>query len=237
MSNEYLRQYVAAFIFSAGVIGASYGIEVITSGEAGTSAFNVGLAAGTLFLLGTVLLLGPLSRLFSIFDWALTYRKELGIMSFFAGLAHVYIIMFPLAHNGPWGLYRARPLSAYPGLEALIILFVLFILSNTYATRALGAKLWWQIQYWGVRLSFALTAFHMVVLKYKTILVWLVPGSASGEPGMVHYPPLVIWEAQFVLFILMIRLSELFGIHAARRITQISAVFIFGIMVWIMFLR
>lgn len=237
MGKEEFRQYFSAFIFSAAVIAVSYGIEVMASGESGASAFNVSLAAGTLFLLGTVLLLGPLSRLFAVFDWALKYRKELGIMSFFTGLAHVYLVMFPLARNGPWGLYQARPLSAYPGLEALVILFVLLIISNTYATRALGAKLWWQIQYWGARLAFALTAFHMLVLKYKTISAWLVPGGVSGEPGVVHYPPLVIWEAQFVLLILLIRLSELFGTAAARRITLVSVVFVSGVMAWTMFLR
>lgn len=237
MGKEDLRQYFFAFSYSVATILVSYGIEVVTSGRQGVSAVNVSLAAGTLFLLGTVLLLGPLSRLFTVFDWALKFRKELGIMSFFTGFLHVYLVMFPLARSGPWGMYLSRPLSAYPGLEALMILFILFIISNTFSTRALGAKLWWQIQYWGVRMAFALTAFHMVVLKYKTIVAWLVPGGVTGAPNVVHYPPLIIWEAQFVLLIFLIRASELFGVKVARLITQVSVFFVLGMMAWSMFLR
>ena len=236
LRNDVL-QYIYAGLFSAAMVFGLYQIEVIASNEPGLSSLNVSLAASTLFLLGTVLLLGPLSRLFSVFDWALKYRKELGIMGFFTAFVHVYLVMFPLARNGPWGMYLSRPLSAYPGLEALMILFILFIISNTFSTRALGAKLWWQIQYWGVRVAFALTAFHMVVLKYKTIVAWLVPGGVTGEPNVVHYPPLIIWEAQFVLLIFLVRASELFGVKVARLMTQVSVFFVIGMMAWSMFLR
>lgn len=236
LTNDIL-QYIYAGLFTIAWVFGLYEVEVIASGEPGLSALNVSLAASTLFLLGTVLLLGPLSRLFNRFDWALKYRKELGIMSFFTGFTHVYLVMFPLAPNGPWGLYQARPLSAYPGLEALIVLFVLFAISNRYATLALGAKLWWQIQYWGARLAFTLIAFHMIVLKQKIIVSWLIPGNVPMTPGEVHYPPLVIWEAQFVLLILVIRLSELFGVKAARIITIVMSLSVVLMMAWAMFLR
>lgn len=237
MLRSDILQYVYAGLFAAAWVFGLYEIEVIASGEAGMSALNVSLAASTLFLLGIVLLLGPLSRLFNRFDWALKYRKELGIMSFFTGLAHVYLVMFPLARNGPWGLYTSRPLSAYPGLEALIVLFILFAISNRFATRVMGAKLWWQLQYWGARAAFALIAFHMVVLKQKTIMSWLIPGDVPMTPGVVHYPPLIIWETQFVLLILVIRLSELFGVKAARIITIVMSISVLAMMAWAMFLR
>lgn len=237
MTRSDVLQYVYAGLFSAALVFGLYEVEVIASGEPGLSALNVSLAASTLFLLGIVLLLGPLSRLFNRFDWAFKYRKELGIMSFFTAFLHVYLVMFPLARNGPWGLYLSRPLSAYPGLEALIILFVLLIISNATATKLLGAKLWWQIQYWGARSAFVLTAFHMIVLKQKTILSWFLPGDASLAPGIVHYPPLIIWETQFVLLILVIRLSELFGIKVARVITIVMSLSVVLMMAWAMFLR
>ncbi len=237
MLRNDILQYVYAGLFAVALVLGLYEVEVIASGAAGLSALNVSLAASTLFLLGTVLLLGPLSRLFNRFDWALKYRKEVGIMSFFTGFLHVYLVMFPLARNGPWGLYSSRPWSAYPGLEALIVLFVLLIISNRYATLALGAKLWWQLQYWGARIAFALIAFHMVVLKQKTIMSWLIPGDVPVTPGVVHYPPLIIWEAQFVLLILVIRLSELLGAKAARVITIVTSVSLLLMMAWAMFLR
>jgi len=101
----------------------------------------------------------------------------------------------------------------------------------------LGTKLWWQIQYWGARIAFMLIAVHMVVLKYKTIVSWVIPGQAEAATAGVHFPPLIIWEAQFVLFILVVRLSELFGKDAARRITQGIALIIVTTMLWWIFLR
>lgn len=223
MRKDVVLRYIYSGVF-ASLLGAGlYAEQVRVSGEMGMSALNVALAADTVFLLGAVLLLGPLSRLFTIFDRLLIYRKELGIMSFFTSVIHVYFVMFPLSHNGPWGLYRSRPFSAYSGLEALIILFILLLFSWNWARNRLGAKLWWQIQYWGVRTSFILIALHMAVLKYQTILSWFDPSQLSLH-GNGNGPPILIWEAQFVLFVLLVRFSELFGPKAARVITQVSAV-------------
>lgn len=227
-------QYASAALFSVVVIACLYQAEVLASGESGMPSLNISLAASTLFLLGTVLLLGPLSRLFFVFDWAFKFRKELGIMTFITGFTHVYLAMFPLARNGPWGLYVSRPFSAYSGLEALIVLFILFLFSWNWSMKLLGAKLWWQIQYWGARLAFILIGVHMIVLKYKTILSWIVPGSEPVTPG-IHTPPLVVWEAEFILLVLVIRFSELFGVRAARMITQIITAMVISVMVWTTF--
>ena len=90
---------------------------------------NRGLADASMVLLGTALVLGVLSRLYNAFDKFLTYRKEIGIMAFFSGAAHVYLAMFPLARRGPWGFYESRPWSAFPGLLGLGLMFLLFVIS------------------------------------------------------------------------------------------------------------
>lgn len=233
MSKESLFQYTCAIVFAAGLVFGLYQAEALASGEPGLSALSVATASGTLFLLGFVLLMGPLSRMFAIFDWALKFRKELGITTFFTALTHVYLVMFPLARNGPWGLYRSRPFSAYPGLEALIVLFVLLVFSWNWSMKLLGTKLWWELQYWGARLAFVLIGVHMVVLKYKTIVSWAMPGNLP-EAGS-HVPPLIVWEAQFLLLVLVIRLSELFGVKIARIITQISTVLVLVVLLWTTF--
>lgn len=220
-------------MFAAGVVFGLYRVDVLASGEPGLSALSVATASGTLFLLGFVLLMGPLGRMFAIFDWALKFRKELGIMTFFTALTHVYLVMFPLARNGPWGLYRSRPFSAYSGLEALIVLFVLLVFSWNWSMKLLGTKLWWELQYWGARLAFVLIGVHMVVLKYKTIVSWAMPGNLP-EAGS-HVPPLIVWEAQFLLLVFVIRLSELFGVKIARIITQVSTVLVLVVLLWTTF--
>ncbi len=233
MSKESLFQYTCAAVFAAGVIFGLYRVDVLASGEPGLSALSVATASGTLFLLGFVLLMGPLCRMFAIFDRVLKFRKELGIMTFVTSLTHVYLVMFPLARSGPWGLFRSRPFSAYPGLEALIVLFVLLIFSWNWSMKLLGTKLWWELQYWGARLAFVLIGVHMVVLKYKTIVSWAMPGNLP-EAGS-HIPPLIVWEAQFLLLVLVIRLSELFGVKIARIITQVSTALVLVVLLWTTF--
>ena len=99
--------------------------------------------------------------------------------------------------------------------------------------KLLGTKLWWELQYWGARLAFVLIGVHMVVLKYKTIVSWAMPGNLP-EAGS-HIPPLIVWEAQFLLLVLVIRLSELFGVKIARIITQVSTALVLVVLLWTTF--
>lgn len=214
LSGESFRQYAVAVVVTAAVVWLVYRYAVVRYGVEGLSTLNKSLATSTLFLLGIVLLLGPLSRLFTVFDHALKYRKELGVLTFFTGVAHVYLSMFPLARRGPFGFYQNQPLSAYAGLVGLVIMAFLFLISFAAAERALGTRLWWKLQYWGARLAFAAIAFHMIVLKYSGWGTWFT------QRGSL--PPLAILATVFAAFILVVRVSELFGPRAARAITQLS---------------
>lgn len=231
--GESIRQYVVASIVTALTVWLIYRYAAIRYGVEGLSTLNKSLATSTLLLLGTVLLLGPLSRLFTIFDHALKYRKELGILTFFTGAAHVYLSMFPLSRNGPFGFYLSQPLSAYAGLAGLVIMFTLLILSNTAVERIIGTRVWWKIQYWGARIAFVVSAFHFIVLKYSGMVKWLGDRGAGGTQGMPWLVPISILATIFVTFVLIVRLSELFGRNVARVTTQLS--FITGVIftVWL----
>lgn len=225
MDGENIRQYSVAAIVTAVTVWLVYRYAVVRYGVEGLSSFNKSFATSTLFLLGIVLLLGPLSRLFTLFDHALKYRKELGVLTFFTGAAHVYLSMFPLARRGPWGFYASQPLSAYAGLAGLIIMFILLLLSNVVVERAIGTRAWWKLQYWGARLAFIAVAFHMIVLKYAGWGSWFADRAAL--------PPLALLATVFAAFVLVVRLSELFGSSAARRITQLSFLATAAFTVWL----
>lgn len=220
--SETLRQYAVAFVVTAVTVWLVYRYAAIRHGVEGLSTLNKSMATSTLFLLGIVLLLGPLSRLFTIFDHFLKYRKELGIMTFFTGLAHVFLTMFPLARRGPFGFYQGQPLSAYAGLAGLVIMFILLLFSSTTMERILGPKLWWKLQYWGVRLAFLAVAFHMIVLKYTGWGPWFTSRGLGSLQGAAALPAPDLLGAIFVVFVLIVRLSEFFGSQMARVITQIS---------------
>lgn len=232
-NGEAIRQYAVAAIVTAVTVWLVYRYAAVRYGVEGLSALNKSLATSTLFLLGVVLLMGPLSRLFTIFDHALKYRKELGILTFFTGAAHVYLSMFPLARRGPFGFYQSQPLSAYAGLAGLVIMFFLLILSLGAVERLLGTRVWWKLQYWGARLAFVASAFHFVVLKYQSMAKWMVDRGGGGSPGALWLPPISILAAVFTVFVLAVRLSEFFGPRAARAITQLSFLATAAFTVWL----
>lgn len=233
-SGESIRQYAVAAIVTSLIVWLVYRYAVVRYGVEGLSSFNKSLATSTLFLLGIVLLLGPLSRFFTLFDHALKYRKELGVLTFFTGATHVYLSMFPLARHGPWGFYTSQPISAYAGLLGLAIMFILFILSFSSVERLLGTRVWWKLQYWGARNAFLVVAFHMIVLKYSGWETWMITrGVGESASGMTSLPPTALLAAAFAVFVLLVRVSELFGSHAARVITQLFFVTAAIFTVWL----
>jgi len=232
-SGENIRQYAVALVVTAATVWLVYRYAAVRYGVEGLSTLNKSLATSTLLLLGIVLLLGPLSRLFAVFDHFLKYRKELGIMTFFTGVTHVYLSMFPLARRGPWGFYASQPLSAYAGLAGLIIMFILLLLSGAVVERSIGTRVWWKLQYWGARLAFIAIALHFVVLKYQSMVQWFIDRGAGGMQGMLWLPPISLLAAVFTFFVLVVRLSELFGPRAARAITQLSFLTATVLTVWL----
>ncbi len=233
VNGEGIRQYVVALVVTAVTVWLVYRYAAVRYGVEGLSTLNKSLATSTLFLLGIVLLMGPLSRLFTTFDRFLKYRKELGIMTFFTGLAHVYLSMFPLARRGPFGFYQSQPLSAYAGLVGLIIMFILLLLSGAAVERAIGTRIWWKLQYWGARLAFVAVAFHFIVLKYPGMVKWLGDRGAGGTQGMPWLVPISLLATIFAVFVLIVRVSELLGPRAARAITQVSFLITTGFTVWL----
>jgi DMSO/TMAO reductase YedYZ heme-binding membrane subunit len=175
-----------------------YDLYIINKALAGTSAV----------ILGVVLLIGPLSRFFTVFARFLLYRKELGIIAFFLALSHGVVAMFFLPSKFPLAGYIQK--TNWPfiyGLTGLLVLILLFFISNTFATNMLGRKRWWWLQNWGVRVGFILVALHVFVMKWKGWLNWYKTG---GEKYLVHpeWPGAGLLVGWFIFFVLFVRLAE-----------------------------
>lgn len=234
MVKESLRQYLAAVAATGLVVGGLILYLTARRGYFDLSIVNKSLASGSLALLGIVLLLGPLSRLYQRFDRWVNYRKELGILAFLTGAIHVYLSMFPLARRGPLVLYQARPVIAYLGLMGLLIMAGLFILSFEKVKNKLDTAKWWKIQYAGVRIAALAVLLHMTLFKYSEWGKWL-----TGEVGKLArpgWPPASLLVAIFSGFVLLVRLSEILGLRAAKALVPILAATAVGITGWF-FLR
>ena len=219
MTKEALRQYLVAITVTALIGGGIIYYLFIRSGSFVPSIANKGLADISLVLLGIVLLIGPLSRLYSRFDLWVNYRKELGILAFFTGVAHVYLSMFVLARRGPFGLFQSRPLVAYTGLLGLLIMAYLFIISFEKIKTQLGVAKWWKMQYWGARITGVAIFIHITAFKYPEWDTWL-NGKTEGL-ALPNLPPANLLVAIFFAFVLLTRLSERLNSKIARFLTPV----------------
>jgi DMSO/TMAO reductase YedYZ heme-binding membrane subunit len=219
MTKEALRQYLVAITVTAIISGGISYYLFVRNGTFIPSIANKGLADGSLALLGIVLLVGPLSRLYNRFDKWVNYRKELGILAFIIGAVHVYLSMFVLARRGPFGLYQSRPLVAYTGLLGLVIMAYLFIISFEKIKEKIGMAKWWKMQYWGARITGVAIFVHMTAFKYPEWNTWL-SGKTEGL-ALPNLPPANLLVAIFFAFVLLTRLSERLNSKVARFLTPV----------------
>lgn len=166
------------------------------------------LAGVAAILLGLVLLIGPLGRLFAFPDRYVQYRKELGIIAFFLALSHSIVSSFFLPSKFPWADFIEK--LNWPfifGLTAIIVLIAIFFISNNRAVLAIGEKWWWRLQYWGVRLVFTLTLLHVFIMKWDGWLKWYKKG---GGQELVHpeWPGAGLLVGWFMAMVVFVRLAE-----------------------------
>lgn len=214
MTKEVFRQYLIAGLVSVTTAGGLILYLTARRGYFDLSIVNKSLASASLILLGIILLIGPLSRLYQRFDTWVNYRKELGILAFLLGTVHVYLSMFSLAKRGPFGLFQSRPLVAYSGLLGLLIMAYLFIISFEKIKEKIDMSKWWKMQYLGARIAALAVLFHMTVFKYSEWGKWLA--GDAGKLAIPSWPPASLLVALFSAFVLLARIGELFGLKAAR---------------------
>ncbi len=215
---------------SAVVITSIFASQLfLESGKFDLRLLNRSLANTSIALLGIVLLLGTLSRLYNVVDRWLNYRKELGIFALFTGALHVYLVMFPLARSGPFGFYLARPLPALAGLAGLIIMFFLFTISFNIIKNSLGAARWWRYQYTGVRLAGIAVLIHVGILRYQ---VWLT--SIHSNASAQYIAP-NLFVGLFAIYVLLVRFSEPVGRTMARILVFLWTLALVATLVWLIF--
>lgn len=233
--KENIRQYLAALATAAVTAGGLAAYLTLRRGYFDLSIVNKSLASTSLLLLGIVLLLGPLSRLYQRFDRWVNYRKELGILAFFLGGVHVYLSMFPLAKSGPLGLFQSRPLVAYLGLAGLVIMAALFVISFEKIKAKINYAKWWKAQYTGARIAAIAVLFHMAVFKYSEWGKWL-GGETNRKLAQPGWPPASLLVAVFSGFVLLVRLAEFFSLRLAKALVPLFSVAALGVAGWL-FLR
>jgi len=221
MNKEQLRQYSISFLLALGVC-TLFGLYLfLRRGYFNLYILNKVFASTSLVLLGIVLLMGPISRFYNLFDKWLIYRREIGLMAFFLALAHSVIS------------YSGRiSQSLLLGAISLVILTVLFLVSFKFAESKINRKFWILLQSWGLRIGALLAFWHLVALKYPGWIKWL---EGEGTKGLFRpsFPPASLLAGLFIGFVAVARLSEIFEIKIARKISEISLALMIAIMIFL----
>lgn len=198
-------QYILAALLGGLILLGTWKYTLFIGEAKGLSILNKTMSSGTLFLLSVVLLIGPMNRLFGgIWRAFFILRREIGMVAFLTGAAHVYLSMFPLARRGPFGFYEARPWSAYPGLLGLVLMAVLFAFSFMKVQKLLSAAAWWKLQYMGARIALLGIVVHTIVLRWNSWVTW----AANWWKGADVYPPLALLGVLFAFYVLKVKLIE-----------------------------
>lgn len=185
---------------------------------------NKSLGSSALAGLGIVLLIGPFSRMFHPFVAWLAYRRELGMISFLAGLAHGVISLFFLPDHFQLSRFFGRVnFPFYFALASTAILTILFALSFDRIIGEMNRRRWWKIHNWGVRLGALLAFLHLAVMKYPGWLTWWEKGGSS-ELVRQYLPPASLIGFLFGFYVLAVRFAEFAGNYWAKRIIRVLSV-------------
>src|SRR3989344_7482123 len=226
MSREQLRQYGVAILAALPIFATLSVYLFLRRGYYDLYIANKAFGSAGLIVIGIVLLISPLSRLYQRFDTWISYRKELGIVGFALALAHTIISLFLLPNTFTFASFFKftsinRGLVPFLfGLSGILLLTTLTILSLDRITAKLKKETWWRWQYWGVRIAALLLFLHLVVMKYPGWISWFVQGG-SDELARPFMPPGSLFAGSFGLFFLLVRLIEFAGAKVARVATPI----------------
>lgn len=176
---------------------------------------NKVFAGTSLVLLCIVLLIGPLCGFSQKFTPCLTFRKELGMLSFFLALAHSIISFFFLPSRFPLSHLFSEDIVPFAfGLLSIILLTGIAIISNNFFMNKLGAQRWWFIQRWGARIAFILVFLHLTVMKYPGWITFFTKGG-SAELAKPY-----LWPASFIVFIISVILIGIRIIDIIRNVVK-----------------
>lgn len=215
MTRESFRQYLFSFLMASVIFLFLSFYLFLRRGYYDLYIINKVLAGTSTILLGFVLLLGPFSRLYQIFDRFLIYRKELGIIAFFFALIHGLASFFFLPSHFSFPYFQKNFAVFWLGFSGLLVLTFLFLVSFEKIIEKIGRPRWWSFQVWGVRLAACLIFLHLFLMKYPGWIKWLQIGG-SADLKRPFLPPASLLVGLFGFFVFSVRIFELLGEKLAR---------------------
>ncbi len=192
-----LGYYLRTFIFGMIVFGLCY---FYTDWNKVPNALNKSTADTATWLMGLSMMMSGLGYFFNLFDSKVIYRKFLGLVGFWFGLAHVYLslpVFQALLKPETW--QKGVPWAPFTGLLALLIFTTMALVSNTFMTRLLGGK-WWRYVLRTGYIAMIFVAAHVILLKGPRWVTWY-------QGGLKTSPSMSLIVSIFILLVLLMRIA------------------------------
>lgn len=179
---------------------------------------NKVFAATAAVMLGIVFLIGPLCRHFQKLDFAIQYRKEIGIVAGIFATVHGIISLFFLPSRFPLKSYLSHLDTFIPGLVGVLVLGYLIWISRQSVIVRIGASTWWKLQRWGIRIAVLATLVHVIWMKFPGWKSWIVKGG-SPDLALPSLPPASILALMFLSWVALVRLYEYFALYPSHHVS------------------
>jgi DMSO/TMAO reductase YedYZ heme-binding membrane subunit len=176
---------------------------------------NKAAADTSIILMGLSMWLSSLGYFFNVFDWAIVYRKFLGLIGFAFALAHLILSWEPfkaLFSAATWQAGHAWP--ALAGVIALVIFTIMALISNSGAARLLGGKAWRHVLRTGY-IAVLLVMVHVVLLKSPRWISWY-------EGGMKTPPAVSLLVTIFMAVVVLMRLLLWVALLRKQRLMKLA---------------
>lgn len=146
---------------------------------------NRAIADVGMLLIGLSMALSGLCYFWNFADRFIIYRKHLGVAGFAYALAHSVLSLFFMPEYFPFPDYYLEQnnlLSFLSALTALLIYAGMTLISNRYAIKELGGKIWRNLLRIGY-IAYFLTIIHFGLRGYPFWLRWFIGQSDTVFPS------------------------------------------------------
>lgn len=208
--NKWLRSVILSFFLF--LLWSFY--EFIFSGTYTLTTAYHSMSDTAYVLIGLSLVLGSVAYFWNVTKSKIIYRKYLGVTGFvliiFSGVISLFLLP-ELSPFQPYPFYNSKILPFFITIPAIVIYTVMALISNAFAIRLLGGKVWRIILRFGF-LAFFLSTLHFSLKSYETWVPWFV--------GRQTLPPPSILLVAFGLFVLLLRIFVYATINNTSKETQ-----------------
>lgn len=206
-SKSELELYLRVVVLSVAIFAACY---IYTTLLNIPGVVNKSVADTSIILIALSMWVSSLNYFFNAFDSKIVYRKQLGLVGFAFGVAHIILSFsaFQMLFNlTTWTSGRAwAPLAGF--LAALIFLMMTYI-SRRSQMLAIGVMRWRTLLRTGY-IAMLLVWLHVVLLKYPRWVSWY-------KDGIRTLPSISMLESIFILLVVFMRVLMWWRIRATAK--------------------